>query len=69
MTRTAMRVAADEGSEDDWFAWLKCGLLPLEGWEGEELENCLRAGRWAGRRWLAEASWRNRIHWVRRCAG
>lgn len=53
LTRTAMRVAADEGSEDDWFAWLKCGLLPLEGWEGEELENCLRAGRWAGRRWLA----------------
>lgn len=53
LTRTAMRVAADEGSEDDWFAWLKCGLLPLEGWEGEELENALRAGRWAGRRWLA----------------
>ncbi len=53
LTRTALRVAADEGSEDDWFAWLKCGLLPLEGWEGEELENALRAGRWAGRRWLA----------------
>jgi ATP-dependent helicase/nuclease subunit B len=52
LTRTALRVAADEGSEDDWFAWLKSGLLPLDGWEGEELENALRAGRWAGRRWL-----------------
>ncbi len=53
LTRTALRVASDEGSEDDWFAWLKCGLLPLEGWQGEELENALRAGRWVGRRWLA----------------
>lgn len=52
LTRTALRVAADPGSEEDWFAWLKCGLLPLEGWEGEELENALRAGRWAGRRWM-----------------
>lgn len=52
LTRTAMRVAVDAGSEDDWFAWLKCGLLPLTGWEGEELENELRRTRWAGRRWL-----------------
>lgn len=51
LTRTALRVAADPGSEEDWFAWLKCGLLPLEGWEAEQLENRLRASQWEGRRW------------------
>ena len=51
LTRTAMRIAADGQMEEDWFAWLKCGLLPLGEWEGERLENVLRAERWAGRRW------------------
>ena len=52
LTRTALRLSVDPLSEEDWFAWLKCGLLPLEGWDAEELENRLRAERWAGRRWL-----------------
>jgi len=51
LTRTALRIAVDGHSEDDWFAWLKCGLLPLGEWEAERLENVLRAERWAGRRW------------------
>ena len=51
LTRTALRVASDPASEEDWFAWLKCGLLPLEGWEAEALENRLMTSHWEGRRW------------------
>ncbi len=52
LMRTALRVASDPASEQDWFAWLKCGLLPLEGWDAEALENRLMASRWEGRRWM-----------------
>ncbi len=52
LTRSAFRLAINPGNDDDWFAWLKSGLLDLPEWTAERVENSLRSQRWEGNRWL-----------------
>jgi ATP-dependent helicase/nuclease subunit B len=53
LTRSAVRIAIAPNADEDWFAWLKCGLLDLPEWAAERMENALLAKRWKDHRWSA----------------
>ncbi len=53
LTRSAVRIVSDPAGDDDWFAWLKCGLLGLPEWAAERAENALLRLRWEGHRWTS----------------
>lgn len=52
LTRNALRTAAFEWQNEDWFAALKTGLLPAEREAIDWLENEALARGWRGKAWL-----------------
>ncbi len=55
LTRSAVRIAINPTGDEDWFAWLKCGLLGLPEWAAERTENALLRKRWKDHRWATVA--------------
>jgi ATP-dependent helicase/nuclease subunit B len=50
-TRSALRIAVNPLNDEDWFAWLKSGMLDSPLGTSHLLENQLLARRWKGQRW------------------
>jgi ATP-dependent helicase/nuclease subunit B len=51
LTRGALRTAAFDWQQRDWFTTLKCGLIPLPPEELDRLENEAMARGWTGAAW------------------
>jgi ATP-dependent helicase/nuclease subunit B len=52
LTRSAVRTAAFDWRQEDWFAALKAGFLPVEEAEIDRLENEALARGWRGAKWF-----------------
>ena len=51
LTRSALRVVANDWQHDDWFAALKAGFTPLPETDLDRLENLALEFGWRGKQW------------------